>query len=252
MKSTDHNLDNPMIVDRVDILKQISSIMAPPITFLRQEEYDLIHTKDSTRIYHIVDSDDGRSYLGDIIITCDTIGRMYLLGLGDKPGEYVIYLNEKDGINDKLIDLQIRYNNAQQAINDLHRFNRVGYHTDLSLQVYQLIVQYITKDLGINETILGIISLFGYKDDMRLQELMQVVMSYGVEYYQRDIPLYLRDNLGRIKNSNNYLFRFYSDLYDLIVLYNFFLGEEFQKNNPEDIELKEVIDKVYGIVLKTN
>lgn len=242
------NLVNPMSVNELNIKNEIPCSILNPITILTQEEYDLIQLKDSTIMYVISNSNDNRYYVGDMLIINDSIKSTYLIGPGDIYGEYTLYVNMKTRLYDKLVPIS-KYDNAQKAINELNRCSKVGLHTNLALQIYNIFNRFIDNDLSINETILGIISLFGFRDDIRLQEVIQITIINKANVSHKDIPSYFKQELVKLRISKNPLFKFYSDLYNLISLYNFFKGKEFQKINDEELNLSEIINKVYDIML---
>jgi hypothetical protein len=242
MRSIDHNLNNPMLVDTLCGSEKFSNVSC---ILLSYEEYQLIKIKDPDCIYIIEDHPDQLMYLGDRLIERETPKRMYLLGIS-KFGEYDIYVNETDGKHDKLIKV-CRYDDPQLAITDLNRVNNVGSHHKINFQIYSVIADYISKDISLNDMIIGIISLFGYRDDTRLQSLIQSMISYDANISQTYLPYPLRKDIKMFKNNKNHLFKFYSDLYDLVLSYNYFLSKEFQKD-PEELDLSKVIEKVVKIM----
>jgi len=242
-------LDNKMVVNRMDINEYPSTVRLPDFMHLTQEEYDLLHVKDPKRIYIIIDAKDRRIYNGDLLISTIKPEKMYLLGPSNTLGEYVLYFREvNDNWEERLIEL-VRYDDPGKAINALNTFNRVGSHTDYALQIYHLLVNYIQNELSIHELLIGIISLFGYRDDIRLQEVISTAMLYGVQItrlYKRDLPILLREELGNWRKSDNILFQYYASLYDLIVFYDNFKGREFQVD-PDKLNLSEIVNEIIKI-----
>jgi hypothetical protein len=240
----DHSINHPMIVDELNIYPP----HLPKVELLRQESYNLIPLKDSTVIYIITDSIDDRCYLGEKLIKNNSTERMYLLGPADTYGEYSLYLNIKLRSLNKLIEI-CKYNNPQQAIDALNLFNKVGSHNDTALQLYNILLRYIDREIGINDTIIGIISLFGYRDDIRLQELIGTVHTYGdINSNDLELILQLREDLPRL-SKHSILFKYYHKLYDMIILYDFFKGNKYQHPKDDIIDLSDVIKIIYKIML---
>lgn len=246
MRSTDHNLNNPMEVGTINLYPSIDCTKLSEIVRIPMEMYELIKIKDPTCIYIITDSPTKKVYYGDWLVEDGKVERLYLLGPSDKFGEYTLYLNETDGIHDSLIKI-CRYSDPQAAINDLNKFNRVGSHQQTNLRIYNVVSQYITKDISIHDMLVGIISLFGYRDSNKLQSLLQTTTAYRADTNRNDLPMALKNALLSFKNIKNPVFGFYADLYDLVTSYDFFKGRDFQKD-PDDLDLSKVINKVVSIM----
>ena len=248
MRSTDHNLNNPMEVGTINLYPSVDCTKLSEVVRLPMEMYELIKIKDPTCIYIITDSLTKKVYYGDWLVEDGRVERIYLLGPSNKFGEYTLYLNETDGIHDNLIKI-CRYSDPQVAINDLNKFNRVGSHQQTNLQIYSVVSQYITKDISLHDMLVGIISLFGYRDSIKLQSLLGILQTYGIPTGCRDLPTLLKNDIRGLKKiySNHPLFGLYSDLYDLVVSYNFFKGRDFQKD-PDELDLSKVIEKVFVIM----
>lgn len=249
MKSTDQNLNNPMVVDTVGLYPDLSTNGIPEVVTLTTKDYDLLQTKDPTSIYIISDSNRKDVYLGSSLIEKDIITRMYLLGPANKLGEYILYLNEATLYSDRLIKI-CRYTDAQVAITELNKFNNAGSHQTLNLQVYNVLSEYIVKDISLHDMLVGIIALFGYRDDIRLQRVLQMLIPYDPGRIFKDLPLLLQRDLKVFINNGNHLFRLYSSLYDLVVSYKYFKAKEFHLDDPDKVDLSKVIDKV--LLIMTN
>ena len=246
MRSTDHNLNNPMEVGTINLYPSIDCTKLSEVVRLPMEMYELIKIKDPTCIYIITDSPTKKVYYGDWLVDDGNVERIYLLGPSNKFGEYILYLNETDGIHDNLIKI-CRYSDPQVAINDLNKFNRVGSHQQTNLRIYNVVGQYITKDISLHDMLVGIICLFGYRDSSKLQSLLQATTAYRVDTNRNDLPIPLKNTLLSFYNIKNPVFGFYASLYDLVVSYNFFKGKEFQKD-PDELDLSKVIEKVFVIM----
>jgi hypothetical protein len=106
----------------------------------------------------------------------------------------------------------------------LNMFNKVGSHMSANLQVYNVVCGYIKRDISLHDMIIGIICVFGYRDNIQLQNLLSVITRYAGNPQSLDLHLILKRDLPDLRRhySNNPLFGFYSDLYDLVVSYKFF------------------------------
>lgn len=237
-------LDNKMVIDQIDLYKLVGT---PEYISVTQEEYDLIQKKDPTAIYIISDT-PGRMYIGDNLLEKEKPKNTYLLGPSNQFGEYILYLNHPDDWVDHLLEIS-RYSNPQQAIDALNKFNRVGSHVDSALQTFNLIVCYIQSEITLHELLIGIISLFGYRDDIRLQQVIERATTYDVTRNSRDFSPLMREEIPSWKNDENYLFTYYSDLYDVIVKHNHFKGREFHVD-PEELNLSNVINDIIKVIIE--
>jgi len=241
-------IDNKMVVDQIN-LKELQDIRYGGVIFITQEEYDLLQIKEPTTIYKITDAEDGRVYLGEHLIVKPSSSRKYLLGPANTRGEYIMYLNEVRNHQDCLLEIA-RYSDPQKAIDALNRFNRTGCHTDLALQTRNLLIGYIQKDLNIHDLLIGLIALFGYRDDIRLQQLIAATISLGTNKFDRDFSVTIRDTIAYWNgSSDDSLYKFYAKLYDVVVFYDHFKDRKFHREDPEDIDLAEVIDRMLRTVI---
>lgn len=242
-------IDNKMVVNKIN-LDELLSMNLMDTTTLMQEEYDLLQQPNPNTIYIIINSPERRIYVGRNLADFKSADRMYLIGPGKCYGEYTLWLNEKVNYEDRLVEIS-SFKDPQKAINAMNRYNRVGSHTNLAISVYNVLISYLLKEVSLHEFIMGIIALFGYRDDRRFQELLQRTMTTGVQQYKRsDLPLQLKDQLHIFKRSANHLFCFYSDLYDLVVFYDFFKDRKYQENTIYDVDLSEVIERIFKTIIK--
>lgn len=251
MKSTCHNLNNPLRIDTIEMFKKVDSTDFPNVLFINQYSYDLIQTKDPFTIYRITDAEDGRMYYGDTLIPKDKINCKYLVGPSNVPGEYILYMDKIDNYVDDLIIIAT-FDNPQKAINAMVRFNNIGNHTIIHKKIYDLLYNYIDNLISLHDLIISFISLFGYKDDPRLQKLIEIITMYDVsdnKSKNKDLPMTVKDRLPFIvKEVNNPLMNYYIDYYNIILKYNFFKDDKFNvsksKLNLSDV-IKEIIHVMY-------
>lgn len=237
MESSNDNLNNPMVVDTIDLSLNYNRRTIK----LTKKEYDLIPTKDPTCIYIVKDETDIKPtyYLGDCKIRRDFNKDVYLLGPSNKFGEYTMYLytTECGGV---LIEI-CRYNDPNIAIGELIKANKNRSTDKLYLQVRNMLIEYIKGNININDLLIGIISAFGYKDSPKLQDLISTIRSYSMIKF----TFVVLNILAR--SDDNPLAGLYVKLHDLILSYDYFKGKKFKKE-PEDIDLGEIIDKIFNIM----
>lgn len=254
MKSTDYNLNDPFVIDSINLQRTLDSRHYPNIEHVNQNFYDLIQIKDPNTVYVINDATDGRIYYGDILIPKERNDVSYLIG-NDKKGNYVLYMNRVVGFNDKLIEI-CKYKDPQDAINNLNLFNNSGSHQPMNLKIYTTIISYLNDNISINDMILGIIVIFGFKNDPRLQYLIETSRRYIMEVngkIDKDLPPLWREELRHFKDRYpDSLFIYYSDLYDIIVKYNFFKDDKYNLNVNEHPDLSDVINEIINMFIKYN
>jgi hypothetical protein len=229
---------------KIDLLNNV--IQFPENIHLSQEEYDLIKIKDRNAIYIINNSTDGRVYHGERLIIRSSVSREYLLGTSPLRGEYILYVNEP-GYTDNIIEIE-RFSNPSDALIILTQLNKIGDHNPVSTHVYMTLLSYLKKDIKLVELLLGIISIYGYKDDTRFQDLVQILMldSYNHKNNSNDISFKLREELHTLKRKN-IIFKFFSDLYDLIAIRYTYLRSKEYTNDPDNVDLKDIINKIKSI-----
>lgn len=251
MKSTDYNINNPTSVDLITLQRSVESWQYPTIKPVTKEEYDLIQIKDPFTFYVIKDNFSNPMkrptiYMGDHLVSFDEDVVRYMLGI-NKHGEYEIYMDTVGFGYDKLIPIR-RYPSAQQAINDLTFFNNVGSHTDYGIRTYRILLSYINREISLNDTLIGILSAFGFRDSVEIQEVIQTGIKYGCTHVDIDIPVYYRDMLPVLReHTKNFLVKKYANLYDLIVKWDFFKDEKF-KDAQSGIDLSTEVREVTKVM----
>ena len=220
----------------------------PRLFFVTQEWYDLLQTKDPHTIYIILNAKDRRVYHGDILISVENQKPRYLLTI-NSPKEFQIYVNYHENYTDRLI-LISTYTDINTALKDLTRFNNVGSHIKWATQAYHITALYINQDISLQEFLIGMLSLFGYRDHPMLQALIEYSLSLGVNMQSNKLCIELVDNLYHFK-SRHFIFRMYSDLYDLLVLFNFFKDNKYHIPNVEP-DLSNFIDRLPTIFIPDN
>lgn len=250
MLSTDNNINNALRVTEIDLTRQWDAFSPNRVEYVTQEWYDLKQTHDMHTTYVITDGTKKRPrvYIGDILVTNDDTAPEYLMGINDH-NEYVIYEYIKDYsvIVPILIPIK-RFDTAQAALDALAAYKRVGSPSQFALMVHNALASYIVKEAGIHETIVAIIAANGYREDPRLQQLNEKALAFGCRYKDRDIPFIMRQMLHNIANKNEItLWPFYSGIYDIFVMYDFFKDSKYTKVTPEELDLHEEIDRIIKV-----
>ena len=248
MHSTDYNINAPLKKLEIELQRRVSSWKFPTHILVTEEEYNLMKIHDPHTIYHIKDSNTDRSYYGDILIQGESFNIKYLMSIDDN--KYIIYTNVLAGTSSKadLIPLCI-YDDPQIAINKLSEFNRIGSHYKIDLDIYNMIVNYINKDISTHDLIIGILVTFGYREDPRLQNAIQFIVGHGGNKCMKEFPPVLVDQITRMRDLYpDSLYPFYSNLYDLIVKYDFFMDVKYKEDG---INLSKEISEISKIITES-
>lgn len=250
MRSTVDNLTNPLYVDLLNVPYDHPIWKTICTTRVTQFFYDHIQIKDPNTLYIITDAKDRRAYLGAELINNFQDHVSYMLGPSNNHGEYVLYMNCTTDFGQHLFPI-CRFNDPQKAIDALNLYNRTGSHHAILIDVRTSIISFIENDIGVHDFVIGIISMFGYRDDPRLQDVMAAMRSYGAADNKADIGKYARMMAHQLsKTHKNPCYKFYSDVYDILVSYNFFRTEKYTKD-PENAELSVPVHKISDAMTST-
>jgi hypothetical protein len=248
MKSTDYNINNPFKKVELDLLRTIPSWNILNILNITQEEYNLIQIHDPHTMYIISDSDTGKVYLGDILIEEDCTINKYYMGINDRK-EYVVYVDQLAGTLDnrsQLVEI-CAYDNPQSAIDALYQFNKVGSHIKTDFDIYGIIKSYIEKNISTHELIISILVVYNFREDCRLQNIIEFAVSHNAHRCMKEFPSFYADQISRMRdNKPESLFPVYSNLYDLIVKYDFFSDRKYQ--NIDDLDLSSEIRDINKVI----
>lgn len=247
MYSTDHNINNPLSINGIDLSKKVESWRSPTIQIVSQEMYDLLQIKDPLTIYVIHGDKEGRMYFGEHLIQKDTVSSKYFIGIDNERHEYVLYMNIRDSGKDKLVPIS-RYDNPITAFDALTLCSNSGSHQNTALSLFSVIASFIDGLTNVNDLVLGSICLFGYKNDPRLQHLIEIALSYGAVHAKYEVSSEL---LGRLANEpaqgGNPLFRIYLDVYKTIEKYNFFRDDMYHQG-VDKLDLSEPIADIIAAI----
>lgn len=258
MKSTDQNLNNPTRIDPIEMQRMVDSIKFMNVTMVTQDFYDHIAKPDPHTCYVITDSKEGIMYYGTVKVLMPKNRMRYYISQST-PGEWILFLNSRDGgpfNGDNLIEI-CRYSDLQTAADALVLYNRVGSHSTMNIEIYNLILQYINGDILLHELILGIMIIFGYKENPNFQNVIQTVYQLDTQYRESgmlsstdrhrakfDITSMLKEEIQRIhKNNPTSLLGLFNRIYNKIAVNGFFQGDEYH-DDPAYINLTETIDSI--------
>lgn len=241
MKSSNFNLHSSITNNEINLLHVIENLHAFEVCNLTQEEYDVMTNHDETTTYVITNAKDGRMYIGSRLIPVSKNCRQYLLGYDPYKYKYILYLNSVEGYNDRIVPIS-EFINPQDAINALITCNHLYDHNEIFFKIIKILAKYIIGDVGLNPTLISIISVLGYRDDEKLQDLNRLSIIYDDDQSSKDISTHHRLMLHDEKDKNqNGLVSVYSDIYDLFVLNNFF--KAYQTINEVETETIQKFSK---------
>lgn len=253
MNSTDHNINNPLCIDGIDLMQTAESWTTPSIKITTQEEYDRLRVHDPLTIYMIHEAKDKRVYLGDVLINHSHShnGIKYFVGIDDSSYEWILYINIIHGHSDRMIPL-CRYKDPQMALNALSMYSNVGSHEKLEVSLYSAICAFLDKMIPLHDLIIGSLCLVGYKSDPRIQMIADVAVSYGVMSYNDDLPQLFREDLPNMSSQfDNPLFDVYADLFNVFVKYNMFRDKKYHEGFDR-LDLKNPIKDIIGVFRNHN
>lgn len=239
LTSTDHNLNNPMSVDEIDVYNNFDSVKLPKVEHLMKAQFDLIAMKDPETIYIITDT--YQVFRGEFEIKYEVPKVKYLLGGMDSNKEYVLYMNESNVTKNNLIPI-MRFKDIRVAVKTLNQLNYTGSHNRLSLDIANILRSYLDKNISLHEFVIGVLSASGYKRSMKLQEFLSRIHNYGAEdknvfFHDEIYRKLVEKEIGRTKNE---LFQKYVILYDLMREYDFFHNRKY-RDHLQDLDLSPFI-----------
>ena len=199
-------------------------------------------------------------HFGDVPVDIINRRNRYLVTYDEKLDEWII-VNEKRlprvAVNEKYGPLTVsimpvaRYKNATDAIKAMNAYNRVGYHLKSAYLLRQLIVSYIQKENGLNETILGMMSIYSLSTMPEFQEINMKAISYGTENLARNIPYDFRVELQHAKvDKPDSLLGLYSQLYDAFVKFDFFKIKKYTEPQPDELDIETETTAFMNIINK--
>lgn len=264
MFSSDNNIQNHLAKGEIELLRELDLSNNVPMHRCDKKEYDLIQTKDPNIIYitnkgiflgeseitsfsnHQIKENGLRYYL-----TFD--GRNYIIfykyifkfNTWDK-----LYEEEKVTWASELIEIN-RFDDPDKAIRVLNILNKIGHHDAKSLNLYELINDFLNKDIFINDFAIGVISEVKGNEDPRLQEIINLATAYGANDARQDLSkvfktelVYLKEECER-KNKDSFIplyleLTFYAHQY-------FTMYKEWTSEYRRNMIKKEFLNRILDI-----
>lgn len=217
MKSTDNTINPP--IPKVELnVNDLYGMQDMKVLRISKDEYDAIGKHDSRTVYIIDDGTERNIYVGDLKVPTVARSSRYLISYENN--KYVLYLNLASNGHDNLCPIA-RYDNVDDAVSALHSTTINGSHDSIVNAIRDMVNMYANYELGLHECIMSIFTINQWNIDPRFQVLNDKAISYGVTSSQHDISESFRTMLHNIKSANRgSLDELYSDMYDIIVKYN--------------------------------
>lgn len=253
MYSTQNNLTNPTKVDLITLVREVESVENPTVVACTQRFYDLLKTRDPHTLYIITDTDQIKMYIGDCVVLKEAkVSSEYVIGFDkEHPEQYILYHTQyvKDH---RYLQAICRYDDPKKAIEAMHIYSASGYHSAIHLKLYEMILQYIDRQIPLHQLLIGIFVVFNFKDNPMFNSLVTTIntyLCYESNLQQNpDLPINFKEELSRLKEVKICpLMREYNELYNIIFKYNFFKGEKYDMNQHDIIDLAEPIEEICNI-----
>lgn len=254
MQSTNYNLQNPTSLFEIELRKVRSIFYVPEIISISRLQYHALKVHDMA-VYVISDFPHeifyGDSLLSEgfqelfnnkpeYFIRYNLETRDYSIMINNSGIEYIASLKNFSEIE--------RHKDPQAAINALIRFSSIGDSTSITRNIYDTLIGYIKKENDLNQCILNIIALFGYKETATYQMLIQFILNNEIKI-KNDNTL-----IALIKTSADYtknkLFDYYIEIFNVIEKYKYFKDDKYNPDINEYIVLKDAIYDICKIFVK--
>lgn len=244
MLYTNYNVDHPLKIDQ-----QLMSDKVKGVYYVSKAEYELIKDKDPLAFYVIRET--GQIFKGansnpePSIVS--SLRNKYFMTISDDCKEFLICIAFTD-INRQSFIIEIeRYNNEADAFNALKRYNFVTSHREVPNNIQTLLNQFEEKNISFLDLVYGIISCFGYRNDPRFVQLVNVINAYCTPLNStvqiNYIPNVIHINKSELMKSENFLFNKFFKI--ISVLQNSFLNKKV--NRRYQFETKDVIIEIINL-----
>ena len=209
MFSADNNLQNHLSKNEIELLREVGLNEYVEVTQCSKKEYDLIQTKDPNKVYIT----EKGNFLGETKIegtfSLDVPKSKIKYLLSFNGNKYVIYYNyifkldnTKNGEKYASLLYEIcTIDDPNKAISMLNTFNKIGHHDDVSMNIYETINNFFNQDIFINDFTIGIISMIKGKEDPRLQEIINLAISYKANEGKTSLSKEFRAELEFLKDE---------------------------------------------------
>lgn len=215
MKSTDMHI-NEQNVTKLDI----NSLQAgSDVYYESQYQYDAKSLKDETAVYIINDANPPRMFKGSREIPLPRNQRRYFLTYDEEKRKYIVFLDDIKDFKNMMVPV-CEYNDPQIAMKALMTYNAIQEHSKTILSCYSILDSYIVGNTGIDDAILSIISVNGFKNDAGFQFLRELSIRFMDDKLGRDLTYEHREFLQ--KKTEHQLTMIYGKIYNVFVKNNFF------------------------------
>lgn len=239
MLTTGNFTESPMSVKQINLDRMDASEKAYKHEVVSQTFYDLQTVLDPNTIYHIKET--GKLYLGTIPLTdmmCEYHPSKYFISINKGKYEIFTMLENKPCF-------VCCYDDASKALEALKNYNTMGGHDKLSNDIYEFLLRYISKEDGIHETILNIMTACGYRDEIDFQFLHEMGIRHRITNHERDLNNgFIYELAALVANNNVSVFHIYTRIYNVFVSYNLFNDDKYKYMELNKINLSDEINKI--------
>lgn len=254
LASTDTNINHPLQGNQIDLNKHLYQDLKDtidPLPVYGRKEFDLIQVKDPNTIYYVREKNNEIvRYQGNLKLDNNIerfkISTNFCLMINDE-NEYCIYRLEKSNRfhckNDRI--LMYRYKNVQDAINKLSELRKIGSGEELNRELYELLISYFNKYINIQDTIFGIMTLYGLNNHISFQPTIILVKNHDM--YLSDMNIYckhIHDIVYDMRRNTPTLIKIYYKLLQVFVKYNYFNDKKYSPDNLDEIILTDEINDI--------
>lgn len=251
IQSTDHNLNNPMEVNWIDLFPNIDMWTSRLVKVLTVHEFNQMIMLDPNVMYVVYSPNGVKMYLGDRLYDPErNAPGNYFIGMNEDR-EYVLYQRVVVHEQEHLVPI-CRVKEPESAINLLQKSVVVDPANHLRQLIYMQLIAYINSETDTNEVILGILATMGYREHpgiQRVLEVIQLVDQHDLGLYQ--LPPYILEQLHKISDVGEEVVGLYLQIHDVLLKYKFFDRMRGSANNyaPGDLDLSDTVSdilKVFG------
>ena len=247
MKSTNHNLQNPMHTHpELELLPMHDINMYSRILYLNDLEYDIIQTKDPYTLYVVKDHIDGyiHMYIGTIpAAEFSKYTNHYFIGINND--NYAIYRADRIHEHDLLFKIE-EYQNVNTALDKLKLYNKINSHDELCVKLFNSIEMYNQNIISLHQYIMSVMCQFNYSNSM-LQDICALAIRFNCNDTEKFTQEYI-DNLSYLyHNYDNSLVMVYYDIFNIAKKYKYFKNTNGSSN---EIAIKSAIKEIVQYFIK--
>ena len=138
------------------------------------------------------------------------------------------------------------FNDAQDAINALHTYNKYGFHKKEQFKVRDIIYRMIHKEISLHEAIMGILSVYNYSEWPDFQRVNKIILEAPMARVGID-----EVTMQKLRLSRNVLFVRYSLIYDEFMKNEFFTSKQYTDAEFDELDVSDsviTIDRICKVV----